>query len=189
MAGLYLRTLPLDELRRRAREAEGLLRVACQLARDDLGDPATSERARERISSIAHEVQTLLFGNDEPAPPPEDTVAPSMRGGRADDHEGHHDDEGDHGDEGDNDGEDDDDGEDEEDEFDIDYAKLEAALGNEQLMAKVPETDREWFHRVGSYLVEANERRQISERIFAAFEELHGIARGGLDDTLQALGR
>src|SRR5215472_14251044 len=80
MAGLYLRTLPLDELRRRAREAEGLLRVACQLARDDLGDPATSERARERIASIAHEVQTLLFGDDEPAPPPEDTVAPSMRG-------------------------------------------------------------------------------------------------------------
>jgi hypothetical protein len=63
-----VRTMPLSELRARVEEAEKLLRVAKQLARDELADPRQSTRARDRIGSIVSEVQGMFPGLGDPDP-------------------------------------------------------------------------------------------------------------------------
>lgn len=62
--------LTLDELRRRVEEAEKLLRVARQLAADELRDPQQSTRAKDRIASLCKEVNALF-----PPPPPDPELA------------------------------------------------------------------------------------------------------------------
>src|SRR5580704_17416499 len=76
-----LSPVPIEDLRRRVREAEALLGVARGLARDELNDPGSCERARDRIVSTLREIDSLFPGLADPPPPidPRDLVAPSMR--------------------------------------------------------------------------------------------------------------
>ncbi len=77
-----LSPVPIEDLRQRVREAESLLGVARRLARDELHDPASCERARDRIVSILREIDGLFPNLNEPPAPldPAELVAPSMRG-------------------------------------------------------------------------------------------------------------
>ena len=63
---MLLPALSTDEIRRRVREAEALLRVAAKHARDAQADPAQSEHASARIQSICTEVEALFPGMHEP---------------------------------------------------------------------------------------------------------------------------
>jgi hypothetical protein len=191
--------LPIDDLRRRVREAEGLLGVARGLARDELHDPASCERARDRIISILHEIDSLFPGLNDPPPvlDPEELVAPSMRnrsaapeadvatselavadakGGEEDVEE-----------EREEEGEGEEPIEDGEGEWELDTKKLAAALENEQLMSKIPEVDREWFRHMARRSIEAQERVDLCERVRKAFDELSVVMRDGLDETSRQL--
>jgi len=179
--------VPLEDLKRRVREAEALLGVARGLARGELHDPASCERARDRIVSILREIDTLFPGNEPPAPiDPLELVAPSMRdrveepaladeeaAGPREEGEGDGDAE-----EGDGDGE-----SDGEEEWELDHRKLAAAIENEQLMSKIPEADREWFKQMAQRTIEAQERVELCERVRVAFDELSRAMREGLDET------
>src|SRR5580693_9342354 len=83
MADRHVREMSIDELRGRVEEAEKLLRVARQLAQDELCDPEHSEHAKNRIASLCSEVSELFPGMgqlgaqvaSEDAPAPEGTPA------------------------------------------------------------------------------------------------------------------
>jgi hypothetical protein len=198
----------MDDLRRRVREAESLLGVARGLARDDLHDPAKCERARDRIVSILREIDGLFPGLNDPPPSidPIDMVAPSMRKSaeetapareQPDEEEG----EGEGEEEGEGEGEEEGGGEEEEqheegeegeetedeEEWDLDHAKLAAAIENEQLMSKIPEVDRDWFKRMARRSIEAQERVELCDRVRRAFDELAQAMRQGLDETSRQL--
>jgi hypothetical protein len=163
--------LTLPELRRRVEEAERMLRVACQLARDELGDPEHAGRARERICAITREVQSLFVGLNAPEPPldPVEMTPPSLRDdprAPAIAEQGE---------------------EDDDEELEIDYEKLSAALENDALMGQLPEQDRAWFKSMAGRLVEANERRMLGERVLHAYDELTSIMDEGLEETKRLL--
>jgi hypothetical protein len=169
----------IEDLRGRVREAESLLGIARGLAREELHDPQTCERARDRIVSILREIDALFPGLHDPPPvlDPSELVAPSMRSvsssevalenAESEDRAG----EGEH----------------EEDEWDLDYAKLSAALDNQELMGKIPEVDREWFRRMALRSIEAQERASLCDRVRIAFEELAQAMKAGLDETSRQL--
>ena len=71
--------------------------------------------------------------------------------------------------------------------WELDRGKLAAALENEQLMANIPEVDREWFRQMARRSIEAQERVELCERIRAAFDELARAMRAGLDETSRQL--
>ena len=197
---MLLPLLTVDQLRERVREAEALLRVARQHARDAHDDPANSAHASARIQSFCREVEALFPGLNEPSrPDPE--LAETMAALRAETPESAATDadeedaaaEGDEADDaaGDEAGDeaDDDDGEADEDadELDIDYAKLAAAIENETLMAAFPEPGRTAFKRAARYLVEANERHVLFGRVIAGFESLSELAHQGVEDLRRKL--
>jgi hypothetical protein len=192
-----LSPVSLEDLRHRVREAESLLGVARGLARDDLHDPAKCERARDRIISILREIDTLFPGLNDPPPSldPAELVAPSMRKSAEEAKERQGDEEGGgeeaaeeeevEGEPGEQEEEEVE--EEEEEEWDLDHAKLAAAIENEQLMSKIPEVDRDWFKRMARRTIEAQERVELCDRVRRAFDELAQAMRQGLDETSRQL--
>ncbi|HEX8793509.1 MAG TPA: hypothetical protein VF765_21350 [Polyangiaceae bacterium] len=159
--------LTLDELRSRVEEAEKLLRVARQLAADELRDPEHSTRAKDRIASLCKEVNSLF-----PAPPPD----PELEAEAAlDDVAG----------DPDTDVDEDDAAEDEDDdeEWEVDYAKLRSAIHNPVLMDHIPEAERAKFKEMAEQLLEAHERQELYARVTAGFEELERTTREGADEV------
>lgn len=177
--------VPLEDLRRRVREAEALLGVARGLAREELHDPSSCERARDRIISILREIDTLFPGlSDPPAPiDPRELIAPSMRDRIAEPAEASteveaspvSDDEEPEPEAADEEG------------WELDHRKLAAAIDDDQLMSKIPEADREWFKQMARRSIEAQERVELCERVRAAFDELSRTMREGLDQTSRQL--
>jgi len=195
-----LSPVPIEDLRRRVREAEALLGVARGLARDELNDPGNCERARDRIISILREIDSLFPGLNDPPPvmDPRDLIAPSMRDRPADlaTTSGHSDaepsearaEEEDSEEAEGEDGEGEAEGESGEGvEWELDHKKLAAAIENEQLMSKIPEVDREWFKGMAKRTIEAQERVELCERVRLAFDELSAAMRAGLDETSRQL--
>jgi hypothetical protein len=185
----------IEDLRRRVREAEGLLGVARGLARDELHDPGSCERARDRIMSILREIDGLLPGLNDPTPSvePEELVAPSMRnrppaeGASAADEAApsevqEQDPEDEEQEEDAEEAE-----EEEEVEWELDHRKLATAIENDELMSKIPEVDREWFKRLALRTIEAQERALLCERVRKAFDELAQAMRRGLDEASRQL--
>jgi hypothetical protein len=199
--------VPIEDLRQRVREAEALLGVARGLAKDELHDPASCERARDRIMSILREIDLLIPGLGDPPPPidPIELVAPSMRNqpaqpGPGDDEEERDDEDGDDEEEEDEDeeqeeehledsGGDEDASVEERDEevWSFDRHKLAAALESDFLMSKIPEMDREWFKRLARRTIEAQERLELCDRVKRAFDELGEAMREGLNEASRQL--
>jgi hypothetical protein len=178
----------MEDLRRRVREAESLLGVARGLARDELHDPKTCERARDRIVSILREIDTLFPGLNDPPPTldPNELVAPSMRKQEEGASEPEPEDDG-LGAEQAPDEEEAAEEKEGEDEWELDHRKLAAAIENEKLMAKIPEVDRDWFRRMARRSIEAQERLELCDRVRRAFDELALAMREGLDETSRQL--
>jgi hypothetical protein len=125
-----VRDMSIEELRSRVEEAEKILRVARQLAQDELRDPESSERAKDRIASLCSDVNALFPGLGEPAASTPDVTAEPAAADDAQD-----------ADEAEDAGEGDalDEDESEAGEWDVDYDKLRAALRNPELMGRFPE--------------------------------------------------
>ena len=206
---MLLPSLTLEELRARVKEADALLRVARQHARDAHDDPEKAAHASARIQSICREVDALFPGLNEPAAPDPElqgalamlqaaTPAPATpadaveeEAGDSDDEAGESDDEA--GDSDDEAGESDDEaGEGDEDagdadepdadEWGIDFAKLASAIENEALMSQLPEPGRSAFKRAALYLVEAHERHELFGVVIAGFEGLSELASKNVED-------
>lgn len=62
MAEPTVREMSILELRSRVEEAERILRLARQLAQSDLRDPASCERAKDRIAALCQDVNALFPG-------------------------------------------------------------------------------------------------------------------------------
>ena len=165
MSEQTVRDLSIDELRSRVEEAEKLLRVARQLAQDELRSPETSVRAKDRIASICTEVNALFPGigqqalvevPDEPPVAAPDTAV--------------------------------DEDEDEDDEqWDIDYAKLRSAIQNPELMGRFPEEERAQFKVMAEQLIEAHDRSELYARVTAGFEQLEQTTREGAEEVRKQL--
>jgi hypothetical protein len=175
--------VPIDDLRRRVREAEALLGVARGLARDDLHNPGTCERARDRIMSILREIDSLFPGLNDPPPSidPSELIAPSQRNRAAAEVAPEAVPAGAHGEGGEEEETE------EEEEWELDHKKLAAAIESIELMAKIPEVDREWFKRMARRSIEAQERVELCERVRHAFDDLAQAMRQGLDETSRQL--
>jgi hypothetical protein len=179
--------VPLEDLRRRVREAESLIGVARGLARDELKDPERCEHARDRILSILKEIDALVPGLRDPILPvdPLERVAPSMRGqveaepAEPSEAEIDEDDEPTHFD----------------DrpvgeliaEWGFDLTKLAAAIENEAFMSMIPEVDREWFKTTARRSIEAKERIDLCDRVRRGFDDLAQTMRQGLSETSRQL--
>jgi hypothetical protein len=183
--------MSIDEMRRRVREAEALLRVAAQHARDAHDDPAKNEHANARIQSICREVEELFPGMHEPSGPDrevEEALAGLKAAATMGPGESHAEPEEaleDVGDEDDReiDGE----STEGEQEWEIDYAKLGAAIENEELMSRFPEPARAAFKRAARYLVESHERQELFSRVITAFETLSQLTAQNVEDTRRKL--
>jgi len=209
-----LSPVTMDDLRRRVREAESLLGVARGLARNELHDPDTCERARDRIVSILREIDSLFPGLNDPPPSmdPSELVAPSMRKSaeatapaeESDEGEPREEAEGDSNtggiplgppgeaaglaaEESGDEGDEPRDEDTQEEEWELDHQKLAAAIENEQLMSKIPEVDRAWFKQMARRSIEAQERVELCDRVRVAFDELSKTMREGLDETSRQL--
>ena len=77
--------------------------------------------------------------------------------------------------------------EEEQQEWDIDYAKLAAAIENETLMSAFPEPGRSAFRRAAQYLVESHERQELFGRVIAGFEGVSALAQQNVEDTRRKL--
>jgi hypothetical protein len=178
-----VRTMPLGELRSRVEEAEKLLRVAKQLARDELSDPAQSSRVRERIGSIVSEVQGMFPGLGEP----DATVEVVLEEADADtDSDTDSDSDADSDSDSDSDPDSDPDSDDDE-EWEVDCEKLRAALDNDNLMAQIPESERPRFRAMAERLLEVHERGELYSRILSGFEELAEVTRLGAEAVQRQL--
>lgn len=202
---MLLPSLTLEEMRKRVREASALLRVAQQHARDASEDLIRSEHASARIQAICKEVEELLPGMQGPQPP-DAQLEEAMEGLKqlmlaqgvpVEDAES--------GDEQAEDGEAetaaeepdtevdegaDDESTDEEDdeyELEIDYAKLAAAIDDEQLMSRFPEPGRSLFRQAAKYLVEANERQALFQGVIDDFEKLTALTQQNVSETQKKL--
>jgi ribosomal protein L29 len=158
-----LRELSIEELRSRVEEAEKLLRVARQLAQDELRSPETSARAKDRIAAICTEVNGLFPGVGQQAAV--ETVAEEPPG------------------EPDTEVDEDDD----EEEWDIDYAKLRSAIQNPELMNRFPEAERATFKAMAEQLIEAHDRAELYARVTAGFEQLEQTTRDGAEEVRKQL--
>jgi len=175
-----VRDMSIEELRARVVEAEKILRVARQLAQDELRDPESSERAKDRIASLCSDVNALFPGlGVPPVETPDLAVA-------ADD--------GDDGDEGEAeetvevDGEGEGEGalevegsDDDPDEWDVDYEKLRSALGNPELMGRFPEGQRAEFRAMAEKLLDAHDREELFARVTEGFAQLEETTRAGAE--------
>ncbi|HEY1693888.1 MAG TPA: hypothetical protein VGG39_17090 [Polyangiaceae bacterium] len=187
---MLLPAMTTEEIRRRVREAEALLRVAAQHARDAHDDPSKSEHASARIQSICREVEGLFPGVGDPAPPDPEVQAAIesltsalpqaeavVEAAAQEEEEGAGAGAG---------AEEDTEGESAQ-EFDVDYVKLGAAIENEELMGHFPEPQRSAFKRAARYLVESHERQQLFGRVVAAFQTLSELTEQNIEDTRKKL--
>ena len=181
--------LTLDELRERVEEAEKLLRVARQLASDELRDPEHSTRAKNRIASLCKEVNALFPLPPEPLPVLDATLDAADE---EPDTEVDEDDDAPEQTAANDTDEDDDDG------WDVDFVKLRAAIHDPALMQKIPEAERGRFKEMAEQLLEAHERQELYARVTAGFEELERTTREGAEEvgrqlamalTFEALGK
>lgn len=187
--------MTLEEMRRRVREAEVLLRVAAQHARDAHDDPSNNEHANARIQSICREVEELFPGMHEPTGPDrevEEALA-GLKAASAQTEREHAEsdsaggDEDEDEDDGDQDGEATDEGGEAAQEWDVDYVKLGAAIENEELMSRFPEPARTAFKRAAKYLVESHQRQELFSRVIAAFETLSQLTAQNVENTRRKL--
>lgn len=185
MVGRTVREMSIDELRGRVEEAEKLLRVARQLAQDELRDPQKSERAKDRIASLCSEVNALFPGLGT-EPPPE-TAEPAAAEADAEDDA---DDEDDtlEGAADDADGSDGDDADEEDEEWTIDYEKLRRAIRDPGLMGRFPEAERAQFRTMAEKLLDAHDRQELYARVSAGFAELEETTRAGAEEAGRQLG-
>ena len=165
-----VRDMSIEELRSRVEEAENILRVARQLAQDELRySPRAPSGRRNRIASRCSDVNALFPGLGEPAVDTPD-VAAEPEGA-------------------DEDTEDDDPGEgddraeasDEVDEWDVDYEKLRAALGNPELMGRFPEGQRAEFKAMAEKLLDAHDREELFARVTEGSAQLEETTRAGAE--------
>lgn len=178
MSGRTIHDLSIEELRARVEEAEKLLRVARQLAQDELRDPESSGRAKDRIAALCSEVNALFPGLGEP---PADGEEPDVEAGAEADvaaHDGEPDTLVDEDEDGD---------EDDAQEWDIDYAKLRAAIQNAELMNKFSEPERSQFKAMAEKLIEAHDRQELYARVTAGFEQLEQTTRDGAEEVRKQL--
>jgi hypothetical protein len=166
-----VRDMSIEELRACVEEAEKILRVARQLAQDELRDPESSERAKDRIASLCSDVNALFPGLGEPAAERPD--APETVELEDEDADEDQDEEGD----GDGDG----DGEDDAEAWDVDYEKLRAALGNPELMGRFPEAQRAEFKAMAEQLLDAHDREELFARVTEGFAQLEETTRAGAE--------
>lgn len=159
--------LSLDELRQRVEEAEKLLRVARQLAADELRDPEQSSRAKDRIASLCKEVNSLFPPPPDPLPAPDESLdADAAEEPDTDVDEG-----------------DEEDGDEDEDDWDVDFVKLRSAIHDPVLMDKIPEAERARFKEMAEQLLEAHERQELYARVTAGFEQLERTTREGAEEV------
>jgi hypothetical protein len=194
---MLLPRLTVEQLRERVRDAEALLRVARQHARDAHDEPARSDHASARIQSICREVDALFPGLHEPAPPDPElqeaiaalhTELPAAEAARTAE-QGHAaaEDEAVEDEAGGEEEEDGDEPADEEEEWDIDYAKLASAIENETLMSAFPEPGRSAFKRAAQYLIESHVRQELFGRVIAGFEGVCELTQLNVDDMRKKL--
>ena len=174
-----VRNMSLEELRSRVEEAEKILRVARRLAQDELRDPASSERAKHRIASLCNDVSALFPGLGEPLAQMPDAAPAGAEAGK----DSTADLEADEA--ADDDAEEDEEGE--EDEWDVDYDKLRAALGNPELMGRFPEGERAEFKAMAEQLLEAHDRHLLLARITEGFAQLEETTREGAEKVRRQL--
>ncbi|MGD0523690.1 MAG: hypothetical protein ABSE49_01030 [Polyangiaceae bacterium] len=192
---MLLPSLTLEELRARVKEADALLRVARQHARDAHDDPEKAVHASARIQSICSEVDALFPGLSEPSGPDPAimdafavlqaaTPAPAGPAGEAEDEAAEADGEAAEADDeaGEADEDADDADEADPDEWGIDFAKLASAIENEALMSRFPEPGRSAFKQAALYLVEAHERHELFGIVIAGFEGLSELASKNVED-------
>jgi len=175
-----IRDMSIEELRARVEEAEKILRVARQLAQDELRDPESSERAKDRIASLCSDVNALFPGLGEPAIETPDAAAETVELEHEDvDADGDVDGDVD----GDEDEDEDEDGgdEDDADAWDVDYDKLRAALGNPELMGRFPEPQRAEFRAMAEKLLDAHDREELFARVTEGFAQLEETTRAGAE--------
>ncbi|HEY8091681.1 MAG TPA: hypothetical protein VIF09_27640 [Polyangiaceae bacterium] len=155
-------SLTLDDLRHRVREAEALLRVAAQHAREAREDPSKSPHASARIQAICREVEDMFPGMQEPAGPDAEVLAAmeQLQGGEPSSEGG---------------------------EWDVDYAKLGAAIENDELMSSFPEPGRSAFKRAARFLVDSHERQELLSRVVQGFEELSALTTRSVEETQRKL--
>jgi len=185
---MLLPKLSLDEVRERVREAGALLRVAQQHARDAREDVTKSEHASARIQAICREVEQLLPGMRETsAPDPQLQEALEGLSRALPAAEAQAEAEPDAPDAEDEDAAAAAASDDDAAEWDIDYAKLAAAIENEALMAPFPEPERTMFKRAAQYLIESHERQELFQTVVDGFDELSALTQQNVDETHQKL--
>jgi len=162
MAEPTVRELSIPELRSRVEEAERILRLARQLAQSELRDPASCERAKDRIAALCQDVNALFPGLGDV------TAEVAQAEG-----EPQHDEPGQEKDEG-------------EDDWDVDYEKLRASLGNPVLMSQFPDGGAQ-FKELAEKLLEAHDRHALYARISDGFAELEAVTRQGAEQVRQQL--
>jgi hypothetical protein len=197
---MLLPAMTTEEIRRRVREAEALLRVATQHARDAHEDPSKSAHASARIQSICREVEGLFPGVGDPvaldpevqdaiddlttAVPEAEAILEAAResGELEAEPEAAAEPAGEQSDV---------DpaapGEPVEEEWDVDYVKLGAAIENEELMGHFPEPQRTAFKRAARYLVDSHERQELFGRVVAAFQALSELTEQNIEETRKKL--
>jgi hypothetical protein len=184
MAELTVREMSITELRSRVEEAERILRLARQLAQNELRDPASCERAKDRIAALCEDVNALFPGLGDAgldavilSEAKDPTPAVGSFGLRPQD-DGNVEDE--------LEGEEEQEGEDDEEEWDVDYEKLRASLGNPVLMGQFPDGGAQ-FRQLAEKLLEAHDRHALYARISDGFAELEAVTRQGAEQVRQQL--
>jgi hypothetical protein len=192
-----VRDMSIEELRARVEEAEKILRVARRLAQDELRDPASSERAKDRIASLCSEVNALFPGLGQPRIAVPDTVpgaaeaeaeaeaeeTEEVEAGDESEGEGEagaDEEDADEGEDADADADADEDTDDEQ-EWDVDYDKLRAALQNPDLMGRFPEGQRAEFKAMAEQLLDAHDRQELFARVTEGFAQLEETTRAGAE--------
>ncbi len=176
MAEPTVREMSILELRSRVEEAERILRLARQLAQNELRDPASCERAKDRIAALCADVNALFPGlGDVTAETPRAAEEPQR------DEAGEQEQDAEEEEEGEEEG-----GEDDEDEWDVDYEKLRASLGNPVLMSQFPDGGAQ-FKELAEKLLEAHDRHALYARISDGFAELEAVTRQGAEQVRQQL--
>lgn len=187
MAELTVREMSIRELRSRVEEAEKILRLARQLAQNELRDPESCERAKDRIAALCDDVNALFPGLADEVPQAaaaevEAAVEEAQEAGAEDEEE-----EGEQGGEEGDEGEEGEEGEEEEDtEWDVDYEKLRASLSNPELMGRFPDGGAQ-FRVLAEQLLDAHDRHALYARISDGFAELEAVTREGADQVRQQL--
>jgi len=166
MAEPTVREMSILELRSRVEEAERILRLARQLAQSDLRDPASCERAKDRIAALCQDVNALFPGlgdvTAEVAPAEAEPEPAAEAAGEGEDED------------------------DDEEEWDVDYEKLRASLGNPALMSQFPDGGAQ-FRELAEKLLEAHDRHALYARISDGFAELEAVTRQGAEQVRQQL--